>query len=196
MNDDIVTVWASWLQALLTFSMQEDVGVVGARLLYANGTLQHAGIPAGLFDLCAHAWLGQPASAPTYRNGALVHREWSMVTGAVLATRRSLLESVDGLDERFRLEFNDVDLCLRLRMRGYRNVYTPFAELIHYEKASRGELRPRGSELALFLKRWNEFLKQDPAYHPRLTRNSFQIPPVERVGEWWQSAIQTFHVET
>jgi O-antigen biosynthesis protein len=185
-NDDIVIESAGWLRALLTFSMQEDVGVVGARLLHPNGTIQHAGIPGGLFDLCAHAWLGEPASAPTYQNWALVHREWSMVTGAVLAIRRSLLEIVNGFDERFRLEFNDVDLSLRLRMLGYRNVYTPFAELIHFEKASRGELRPRGSELALFLKRWNEFLEQDPAYHPRLTRRSFQIAPAEQIDGWWQ----------
>ena len=150
MNDDVDITTPEWLQALLTFSMQDDVGVVGARLLYANGSVQHAGIPGGLFDMCAHAWLGQPANAPTYQNWGLVHREWSMVTGAVVATRKSVLESVNGFDERFRLEFNDVDLCLRLRMLGYRNVYTPFAELIHYEKASRGELLPRGSELALF----------------------------------------------
>jgi len=186
MNDDIVISWAGWLQALLTFSMQEDVGAVGARLLFPNGTIQHAGMAGGVFDLCAHAWFGEPASAPTYQNWALVHREWSMVTGAVLATRRSVLDLVNGFDERFRLEFNDVDLCLRLRILGYRIVYTPFAELTHFEKASRGDLRPRGSELALFLKRWNEFLVQDPAYHPRLVRRAVQIAPQEHVGEWWQ----------
>jgi O-antigen biosynthesis protein len=96
------------------------------------------------------------------------------------------LQIVDGFDERFRLEFNDVDLCLRLRMLGYRNIYTPFAELTHYEKASRGELRPRGSELAMFLKRWGEYLAQDPAYHPRLVRRTVQIAPQEHTGEWWQ----------
>ena len=186
MNDDIEIASPDWLQALLTFSIQDDVGAVGARLLYANGNLQHAGIPGGLFGMCAHAWLGQPADAPTYQNWALVHREWSMLTGAILATRKSVLEFVNGFDERFRLEFNDVDFCLRLRMLGYRNIYTPFAEMIHYEKASRGELHPRASELALFCKRWSEFLDQDPAYHPGLTRNSFQIAPVEPAAGWWE----------
>jgi O-antigen biosynthesis protein len=185
MNDDIEIVSPEWLQGLLTFSMQDDVGVVGARLLYANGNLQHAGIPGGLFGMCAHAWLGQPADAPTYQNWALVHREWSMLTGAILATRKSLLEFVNGFDERFRLEFNDVDLCLRLRMLGYRNIYTPFAELIHHEKASRGEMQPRASELALFWKRWQAFLEQDPAYHPGLARNSFHIAPTEPTAGWW-----------
>lgn len=186
MNDDIVVRSADWLHALLTFSIQDDVGVVGARLLYPNETVQHAGIPGGLFGLCAHAWLGQHASAPTYQNWALVQREWSMVTGAVHATRKRVLEFVNGLDERFSLEFNDVDLCLRLRMLGYRNVYTPFAELTHHEKASRGDLLPPGGELAMFWKRWREFLEQDPAYHPRLARDTFRVAPIAQTGEWWQ----------
>lgn len=186
MNDDIVVRQGDWLQALFTFSMEKDVGGVGGRLLYPNGTIQHAGMPGGLFDLCAHAWLGQPATAQTYQNWGIVHREWSIVTGALFATRKSILEIVNGFDERFSLEFNDVDLCLRLRMLGYRIVYTPFAELIHYEKASRGEVLPPGSELAIFWKRWSGFLGQDPAYHPRLTRRSFQIAPIEHADDWWK----------
>jgi GT2 family glycosyltransferase len=75
---------------------------------------------------------------------------------------------------------------LRLRMLGYRIVYTPFAELTHYEKASRGTRLPRASEFARFWKRWKEFLNHDPAYHPRLTRGAFQIAPVKHLGEWWQ----------
>jgi len=177
MNDDITTESRDWLQALLTFSMQEDVGGAGARLLYPNGTIQHAGIAGGLFGVCAHAWLGMPSDAPTYQNWAEVHREWSIVTGAVFATRRSLMEEINGFDERLTLEFNDVDLCLRLRMLGYRIVYTPFAELVHHEKASRGETLPPASELALFLNRWQVFLQNDPSYHPGLTRNSFAIAP-------------------
>src|SRR5262249_24608483 len=127
-----------------------------------------------------------PATAPTYQNWAVVHREWSMVTGALFATRKSLLHLVNGFDERFSREFNDVDLCLRLRMLGYRIVYTPFAEIAHYGKASRGEVLPPGSELALFFKRWSEFLEKDPAYHPRLTRQNFQITPVVQRGDWWK----------
>lgn len=185
MNDDINFGFGGWLKALCTFSMMKDVGAVGARLLYPNGTIQHAGMPGGLFGMTAHAWLGQPADAATYQNWGLVHREWSMVTGAVLATRKSVLNEINGFDERFRLEFNDVDLCLRMRMLGYRIVYTPFAELVHYEKASRAATQPRASELARFLKRWRDFLDQDPAYHPELTRDSFQIGPVASARTWW-----------
>jgi hypothetical protein len=187
LNDDISMISRDWLRELMTFSMELEVGAVGARLLYPNGTIQHAGMPGGLFGVTAHAWLGQPASAPTYRNWALIHREWSILTGAVLATRKSLLEVINGFDERFTLEYNDVDLCLRLRMLGYRNVYTPFAELIHYEKASRDKRLPASSELALFRMRWQEFLANDPAYHRGLSVDTHQVGPVEGIDEWWRS---------
>ncbi|MBT2321963.1 glycosyltransferase [Variovorax paradoxus] len=188
MNDDITIRSPDWIQALLTFSTQTDVGGVGARLLYPTGQIQHAGMPGGVYGLCTHAWIGEAASAPTYQDWASVHREWSMVTGAVFATRKGLLEEVNGFDERFRLDFNDVDLCLRLRMLGYRIVYTPHAELVHHEKGSRGEASWPGSELALFLNRWEKFLENDPSFHPKLSKGHHQIQPVELHGEWWQQA--------
>jgi GT2 family glycosyltransferase len=186
MNDDVVVGSPDWLQALMTFSMQEEVGGVGARLLYPDGTIQHAGMAGGLFGLCAHAWLGLPADAPTYQDWACVHRQWSMVTGAVFATRKSVLEMVDGFDERFGLELNDADLCLRLRMQGLRIVYTPFAEFTHFEKASRGQEPVHGSDLARFLTRWGEYLDQDPAFHPGLDHQCFDIRPTEPTDPWWQ----------
>ncbi|MFL9870940.1 glycosyltransferase family 2 protein [Paraburkholderia megapolitana] len=179
MNDDITSKSTDWLQALLTFSMQEDVGGAGARLLYPNGTLQHAGMAGGLISTCAHTWLGCPADDPTYQDWAVVHREWSMVTGAVFATRRSILEEINGFDEVFTLEFNDVDMCLRLKMLGYRIVYTPHAELVHHEKASRGETPPPGADLAHFLKRWSEYVYNDPMFHPGLDRRSLALRPLE-----------------
>ena len=178
MSDDITSESTDWLRALLTFSMQEDVGGAGARLLYPNGTLQHAGIAGGLISTCAHTWLGCPADEPTYQDWAVVHREWSMVTGAVFATRRSVLEEINGFDEMFTLEFNDVDMCLRLKMLGYRIVYTPHAELVHHETASHGEMSPHGADLARFLKRWSEYLYNDPMFHPGLDRQSFTLRPL------------------
>ena len=189
LNDDIEIGRKDWLQALLSFSMERDVGGVGGRLLYPDGTIQHAGIAGGLFGFLAHAWLGQPADLPSYGNWASVHRQWSMVTGAVFATRKSLLELFNGFDEAFSLEFNDVDLCLRLVMFGYRIVCTPFAEFVHWEKASRGQVLPPAADQALFLQRWSRFLDQDPAFHPRLARGDFRLSPVEPVGEWWQSTV-------
>lgn len=188
MNDDLTICSPDWLQALLSFSVQSNVGGVGARLLYPDGRIQHAGMPGGVFGLCTHAWIGEPASAPTYQDWGLVHREWSMVTGAVFATRKSLLDEVGGFDEAFRLDFNDVDLCLKLRMLGYRIVYTPHAQFIHHEKGSRGTATWPASELARFLQRWGEFLRSDPSYNPRLSRNHHIIQPAPLQGEWWQSA--------
>ena len=185
MNDDIVVQQGGWLRAMMTFAMDEDVGGVGARLLYGDGTIQHAGMPGGLFGATAHAWIQQPAAAPTYGDWAVVHREWSMVTGALFATRRSVLDTLGGFDERFTLEFNDVDLCLRMQLLGYRIVYTPFAELLHYEKASRGATLPRGDEVALFLKRWTELLDNDPAFHPGFDLASTFITPKQAVDSWY-----------
>jgi hypothetical protein len=185
-NDDVVVRGGGWLRALMTFAMNEDVGGVGARLLYGNGTLQHAGIPGGLFGACAHAWIQQPAEDRTYDDWALMHREWSMVTGAVFATRRSVLEMVSGFDERFSLEFNDVDLCLRLKLLGYKIIYTPFAEMLHYEKSSRRDALPRGDQVALFLKRWGELLNNDPAFHPGFNMSDVRLAPLPVNDAWYE----------
>jgi glycosyltransferase involved in cell wall biosynthesis len=122
LNDDVKANDPAWLKALMTFAMSEDVGAVGPLLLYENGSVQHAGIVGGLFDVCAHAWLYRRSTAGTYQDWALTHREWSMITGAVVATRRAMMERVNGFDERFALEFNDIDLCLRMRAAGARFV--------------------------------------------------------------------------
>lgn len=187
MNDDLLVRGKGWLRSLMTFAMDDGVGGVGARLLYPDGTIQHAGMPAGVLGPCTHAFIGIPATRPTYQNWAVVHREWSMVTGALFATRRSVLEQVNGLDERFSLNFNDVDLCLRLRLLGYRIVYTPHAELIHLESASRGKQPSPGDQTALFMEKWADFLDNDPAYHPRLTRSTPDIQPLPNSYDWWNS---------
>lgn len=176
-NDDCLPRGPQWLKALLSFAVEQDVGGVGARLLYDDGRLQHAGLaPHG--EAAAHLWIFRDKAEGTYQDWALVQREWSMVTGAVFATRRSVLEEVDGFEERFSLEFNDTDLCLRIRARGYRIVYTPLAELTHSEKGSRGERLPPGEDMALFLSRWRRWFDNDPSWHPRLRRDSLEVRPM------------------
>jgi hypothetical protein len=177
MNDDLEIRSPDWLEALITFALEEDVGVVGARLLYPDGSMQHAGMAGGLFGTFAHPWARAPAEAHTYQNWADVHRDWSAVTGAVMATRRTVLERLNGFDERFGLEFNDVDLCLRMKAMGYRVVYTPFAELTHHEMSSRGKRPPPGDEVDLFVKRWVQALDDDPMFHPGLARTDFELGP-------------------
>lgn len=185
MNDDLIIRRPDWLQALMTFAANEEVGGVGARLLYPDNRIQHVGMPAGVLGPCTHAFIGQPATSRTYQNWAEIHREWSIVTGAVFATRRDVLQRVSGFDENFPLNFNDVDLCLRLRLLGYRIVYTPFAEFTHYESASRAGMVTQAEEIALFMERWQDVLRDDPAYHPRLTRSSPDIVPLRSGTDWW-----------
>jgi O-antigen biosynthesis protein len=103
----------------------------------------------------------------------------------VFATRRSVLEQVGGFDERFSLEYNDTDLCLRLRALGYRIVYTPLAELVHTEKASRGERLPPGEDLALFRARWQPWLANDPSWHPCLRRDRLAVTPQAEPDAWY-----------
>jgi GT2 family glycosyltransferase len=183
LNDDIAPS-PNWLRALQTFAVDPGVGGVGARLLFEDGSLQHAGMgPHG--DGAAHCWVFRKRIEGTYQEWARTQREWSMVTGAVFATRRSLLDQVEGFDERLRLEFNDTDLCLKLRTLGYRIVCTPLAEMTHTEKASRGEQDPPGADRALFLSRWKPFLDQDPAWHPCLRRDRLDVTPQPESNAWY-----------
>ncbi len=185
LNDDVLVREPDWLRALMTFALDDGVGGVGARLLFGDGRLQHAGIVGGLSGSCAHAWIFAPAYVKTYNDWALVHREWSMVTGAVFATRRKVLELVNGFDERFSLEYNDVDLCLRLRLQGLKIVYTPFAEMIHHERASRGNGLPKADQVAMYLKRWGELLFNDPAFNPGFDSLNVYIDPSPAHCTWY-----------
>jgi O-antigen biosynthesis protein len=190
MNDDIVVRNGDWLEALYTFALEPDVGGVGARLIYPDGRIQHAGMFGGIHEVAAHPWHLIPGDAPTYLDWALLPRDCSMVTGAVFATRRTVLELANGFDEAFSLDFNDVDLCLRLRLFGYRIVYTPFAELTHRHSASRGTSFASGEEVALFLKRWREVLRDDPAYNPQLRTDSEDVKSSGMATRWFEEMSQ------
>lgn len=184
MNDDAAPDDSGWLKAMAGFLVDQSVGCVGAQLFYENGTIQHAGVFPSLRTV-VHAWIDWPADARTYMNWSHAQREWSMVTGAIFATRRSILDRVGGFDERFSLEFNDVDVCLRIRNLGYRVVYNPDARFTHAEKASRGETPPPGAEVALFLSRWSDWLAQDPASHPGYAKHRFDIVPTVADDAWF-----------
>lgn len=130
----------NWLEAMLMYAQRPDVGAVGAKLYYGDRTIQHAGIVVGLG---AHRTAGHTHYKINYDNlgymGKLCYAQnVSAVTGACLMVKKSIYEALGGLDESFRVALNDVDFCLRVREKGYLNVFTPFAELYHYESASRG----------------------------------------------------------
>lgn len=185
LNDDATPCDTDWLKALIGFAVERSVGGVGARLHYEDGSIQHAGMFPTLRTI-AHAWLGWPAHEKTYQDWAFAQREWSVVTGAIFATRRAILDQVNGFEERFSLEFNDVDLCLRIRNLGYRIVYNPDAQFIHTEKASRGQANPPGEEVALFLSRWSRWLDHDPASHPALSRSRMDLVAKPAEGAWYR----------
>ena len=196
LNDDVVVRSPGWIEALLTYAMDPGVGGVGARLLFPDGTIQHAGMVGGLHGVFGHPWYRQPGDAPSYADWAVTQRDCSAVTGAVYATRRAVLEAVDGFDEDFSLDFNDVDLCLRTRMLGFRIVYTPFAVLEHHEKASRSIQVAPGREMARFLRRWRDALADDPMFSPQLRTDTEAVTPRAGAARWVVSPVPADGEET
>lgn len=176
LNNDTEVISPDWIQELLMYAQRPDVGAVGARLLYPDGTIQHAGLILSVGGAAGHALKGCPANEPGPMYRACSVQNVSGVTGACLMVKRSLWDELGGLDERFAVAYNDVDFCLRLRARGLLNVYTPWAELIHYESKSRGyEDTPHRQkrfeqEQKLFLETWQTALEAgDPYYNPNLS---------------------------
>lgn len=176
-NNDIEVITPDWLEEMAGFAVRPDVGAVGAMLYYPDNTIQHAGMLLGTFGIAGHVYARQRKGFSGYHGRAQVAQDVSAVTGACLVVRRTLFEAVGGLDEQLPIEFNDVDFCLRLRERGYLNVWTPFAQLYHHESASRSLVdadarRARSAGVARMLQRWSNELYRDPAYNPNLSLQS------------------------
>ena len=191
LNNDTEVITLNWLEELLMYAERTDVGAVGAKLYYPDKTIQHAGIVLGLG---AHRTAGHGHYKVNYENlgymGRLCYaQDVSAVTGACLMVKKSLYEEVGGLDESFRVALNDVDFCLRLREKGYLNIWTPFCELYHYESASRGsDLKGAGAEryeeeCGRFREKWKEILeKGDPYYNVNfsLDRSDYSLKIEEK----------------
>lgn len=174
LNNDTEVVAPQWLEAMLEHSQRPDVGVVGAQLMYDDGTLQHAGVIAGLGGVAGHAHLNVRADAPGYFCRAQLIQDLSAVTFACAMSRRDVFDQVGGLNEAdLRIAFNDVDYCFRARELGYRVIYTPYAQLYHYESKSRGyedspEKQARfGKEIRYMQQRHKALIEGgDPFYNP------------------------------
>jgi len=179
LNNDTQVISMNWLEAMLMYAQRPDVGAVGAKLYYGDRTIQHAGVVIGLG---AHRTAGHTHYKINYDNlgymGRLCYAQnVSAVTGACLMVRKSIYDALGGLDEQFAVALNDVDFCLRIREKGYLNVFTPFAELYHFESASRGsdivdekKAARYEEESALFRERWKELIaKGDPYYNPNFS---------------------------
>jgi GT2 family glycosyltransferase len=174
LNNDIEVITPDWIEEMLSFAIKPDVGAVGARLWYPNGKLQHGGVIIGAGGVAGHYHHQLPRGNIGYFGRAALQQELSAVTGACLMVRRGIFQKVGGLDEKLEVAFNDIDFCLRLRAAGYRNVWTPFAELIHHESASRGyednpeKIERFKREVDFMQVRWGKTLEQDPFYNPNL----------------------------
>ncbi len=175
LNSDIEVITTDWLEELVSHALRPHVGAVGAMLYYPNGTIQHAGVITGVHGVAGHPYSGMPKGHTGQMARACLAQGMSAVTAACLVVRRSVYAEVGGLNETLAVAFNDVDFCLRLRERGYTNIWTPFAELYHHESASRGledtpAKRARFQrEVQLMMRRWGSGLDYDPAYNPNLT---------------------------
>lgn len=164
LNNDVVVRTPTWLDAMLEHSQRPDVGAVGARLLFPDGTVQHEGVRVGGQNVPA-----DHLDVEDYFGWGRCTRTVSAVTGACLMVKRTLWDEVGGFDERLRVMYNDIDFCLRLSERGYRNVYTPLAELLHHHSASRGRRLVFAEDERVFLERWNPFRPgADPYISPHI----------------------------
>ena len=162
---------------MVSFVQRKEIGAVGARLLYPNGTVQHAGVIIGLGGVASHPFIHHSAEDPGYFCRAILPCNLNCVTAACLMMRREVFEEVGEFDENLAVAFNDVDYCLRIREKGYLIVYNPFAMLTHFESLSRGEdvkdldkIDRFMNEIRMFQDKWYEKLKDgDEYYNPNLT---------------------------
>lgn len=176
LNNDISMIHRDWLLELVSQGLRKGVGAVGAALWYPNDTLQHGGVMLGVGGVASHAHKGIQPGLPGYFGRARLLQTVTAVTGACLLVRKSLYQAVGGLNERdLSVAFNDVDFCIRLTKAGYRNIWTPFAQLYHHESVSRGNDLDHDkvvrfqSEVDYMLNTWREDLLYDTAYNPNLT---------------------------
>lgn len=171
-NNDIEVIEGDWLTEMLSLAALDDVGCVGAKLLYSNDTIQHGGVILGIGGIAGHSHLHYPAEVSGYFERMNLVHEVSAVTAACLLVKTSIYHEVNGLDENLKVAFNDVDFCIKVREQGYRNLITPYAELYHHESVSRGyedtpekQMRFK-SEIKKMQDKWGDILTTDPCYNP------------------------------
>lgn len=180
LNNDIEILTPDWLSGMLEQAQRPSTGAVGAKLLFPNDEIQHAGIFLGVDGISTHPFAKNTVEQSHYYVNSIVN--YTALTGACLMVKKSTFNEIKGFDEKFVIEFNDFDLCLKLVRAGYNNVYLPHVVLYHYESYSRGKkhkdvqgfLRYR-NERNRFLELWGKYIKNDPSYNPNLHKDSDQI---------------------
>lgn len=176
LNNDTEVVTPDWIETMLEHAQRPEVGAVGCKLLYSDNTIQHAGVILGLSPdprnkVAGHIFIKHPGNNPGYFGLIDTIRNYSAVTAAAMMIRKDTFLKVGCFDENLAVSYNDVDLCLKIREKGFLIVYTPYAEVLHHESKSRGgNLNER--EVDYMLKKWGNVLKKDPYYNPNLSLRS------------------------
>lgn len=197
LNNDTEIIAPNLFEEMLGFCQRPEVGIVGARLLYEDNTIQHAGVVIGFGGVAGHTFIGLHEAENSYFHRAMCAQDYSAVTAACLMTKASVFREVGGLTEELQVAFNDVDFCLKVRAAGYLVVYAPYAAMHHYESKSRGlEDTPEkvarfNREWSFVAERWPDILKNgDPYYNPNLTlrKSNFALRDLlkEKIGEPYQ----------
>lgn len=177
LNNDTEVIHGDWMRIMHSWSQRPSIGAVGVKLLYHNDTIQHAGVVIGLGGVAGHTFVGYHKDGPGYFNYVNTVNNNSAVTAACMMVERPKLERIGGWEELFTVEYNDVDLCIRLREAGYNNVYVPDVTLYHFESLTRGHPHMTKEsyerhlrEVGLFKERWAKYVEDDPCYNPNLSR--------------------------
>lgn len=193
LNNDIEMIDENSIEDMMNYIMRDDVGIVGAKLLYPDNNIQHAGVILGFGGIAGHAFVGIHEKR-TYMNRAHMIQDMSCVTAACLLTKKSLFDKVNGLTEDFVVAFNDIDFCMKIRELGKLIVYNPYANFYHYESKSRGyedtkeKIDRFNREVALFNIKWGDKVKNgDIYYNPNLTlrKSDFSLRnlKIEQIAE-------------
>lgn len=194
LNNDTELINPEAIEEMLGFVQREDVGIAGARLLYSDDTIQHAGVVVGFGGIAGHTFIGLHRAESSYFNRAMCAQDYSAVTAACMMSKKSLFEKVGGFSEELAIAFNDIDYCMKIRSLDKLVVYAPYAEFYHYESKSRGlEDTPEkvarfNREIRTFADKWPEILENgDPYYNPNLTlrKSNFALRDLkkEKIGE-------------
>lgn len=206
LNNDVEVIEPDVIREMLGYAMREDVGAVGARLLYEDDTIQHGGVVIGFGGIAGHTFIGHHQAENSYFHRAMCAQDYSAVTAACMMSKRSLFDQVGGFREELAVAFNDIDYCLKLRSLGKKVVYNPYALLYHYESKSRGlEDTPQkverfNREVARFIGYWPEIVIQgDPYYNPNLTlrKSNFALRDLlkEKIGEPYPLEVYAPYME-
>jgi O-antigen biosynthesis protein len=176
LNNDTEIITPDWMEGLIEHVQRKEIGIAGCKLLYDDESIQHAGVVVGLGGAAGHILVGEDRYGPGYFNYINMLNNFSALTAAAFMVRTAVFDEVGGFDERLKIEFNDVDFCLKVREAGYHNLYVPHVELYHYESITRGHPHSNTDsyklhikEIGRFVKRWKNYVDKDPCYNVNLS---------------------------